>query len=170
MPRLLLGLVFIAFPLLELALLIKTGQRLGLWPTLAIIVGTALLGAHVLLRQGWTALRHMQEAMARGQPPVAPVIDSAFLMAAGMLLIMPGLIGDAAALLLLVPPIRHVVARWLVRRIVERAEVHVFVAEGSDKPSPNRQGRAEGPLIEGEFERLDEKATGPHRPGGRDQV
>jgi UPF0716 protein FxsA len=172
MVPLLFGLVFIGFPLLELALLIKTGQSIGLWPTLAIVAGTAVVGVHVLARQSWTAARQMQDALARGEPPVAPVVDGAFLIGAGMLLITPGLICDAIGLLLLIPPIRHMAARGILRRMLAGADVRVYRAGTEDSTgrySP-RAPPGTGPLIEGDFERLDDKATGPHRPRGSDHV
>ena len=41
MLRLTLGLILIALPMVELALLIKTGQLIGLWPTLGLVVAPA---------------------------------------------------------------------------------------------------------------------------------
>jgi UPF0716 protein FxsA len=174
MLRIVLGSLFIGLPLIELALLIKTGQLIGFWATLAIVVATGLLGVHVLMRQSWTVLRGMREAVARGQPPVAPAVDGAFLMLAGALLITPGLLSDAVALLLLVPPVRRRVAWWTLEPLVRRAQMHVRVVgagtEEKRSPSSSRSTRAEGPVIEGEFERLDEKATEPHRRNGLDRV
>lgn len=174
MLRVLLGCIFVAMPLVELALLIKTGQLIGFWATMAIVVGTGLLGAHVLLRQSWTTVRRMQEAVAKGQPPVAPVVDGVFLLLAGALLITPGLISDTVAILLLIPPVRHSVARWLVRLLVRRAQMRLDVlgtgSKGRHGPSRSSAGSGEGPIIEGEFERMDEKATGPHRRNGPNRV
>src|SRR5512144_151178 len=98
MLRVVLGCIFVALPLIELALLIKTGQVIGFWATMGIVIGTGLLGAQVVLRQSWTTVRAMQEALARGRPPVAPVLDGAFLLLAGALLITPGLISDSVGL------------------------------------------------------------------------
>jgi UPF0716 protein FxsA len=174
MLRVVLGCIFVALPLAELALLIKTGQLIGFWATMGIVVGTGLLGAHVLMRQSWTTMRRMQEAVAKGQPPVAAVVDGAFLVVAGALLITPGLISDAVAILLLIPPVRHLVARWLVYAMVRRAQVSVgafqAATEASGPHGPSRPPSGEGPVIEGEFERMDEKATGPHRRIGSDGV
>ena len=174
MLRVVLGCIFVALPLIELALLIKTGQLIGFWATMGIVVGTGLLGAHVLMRQSWTTMRRMQEAVAKGQPPVAAVVDGAFLVVAGALLITPGLISDAVAILLLIPPVRHLVARWLVYAMVRRAQVTVgafqATTEARGPHGPSRPPSGEGPVIEGEFERMDEKATGPHRRIGSDGV
>ena len=80
MARLLLGLFLIALPVLELALLIKTGQVVGLWPTLAMVVGAGVLGAVIMSRQGMSVARRTREAIAQGRPPVGPVLDGAFLL------------------------------------------------------------------------------------------
>jgi UPF0716 protein FxsA len=167
MARLLIGLALIALPLLELALLIKTGQAIGFWATLGLVVGAGILGAAILSRQSLGVLRRTQEAIAQGRPPVAPVLDGAFLLFAAALLITPGFLSDVLALLLLVPPIRHRVARWSVRRLVHSAHGRISAFEA--KRSASSAG-AEGPIIEGEFERLGEKTTGPHRPNGRDRL
>ena len=71
MARLLLGLALIALPVLELALLIKTGQVVGIWATLALLVLAALLGAVIMSRQGISVARRTREALALGKPPVA---------------------------------------------------------------------------------------------------
>jgi UPF0716 protein FxsA len=167
MARLLLGLALIALPLLELALLIKTGQAIGFWATLGMVVGAGILGAAILSRQSLGVLRRTQEAIAQGRPPVAPVLDGAFLLLAAALLITPGFLSDVLALLLLVPPIRRRVARWSVRRLVRSAHGRITAFEAKRGQDP---ASAEGPVIEGEFERLGEKTTGPHRPNGRDRL
>jgi UPF0716 protein FxsA len=114
----------------------------------------------------------MRDALGRGEPPVAPVLDAVFLLLAGALLITPGLMSDAVALLLLFPPVRRGAARWLVRRLLGRAQLHVFGSEteSNHQPPSSRDRRGDGPIIEGEFERLNEKATGPHRRNDRNQV
>jgi UPF0716 protein FxsA len=172
MARLALAIVFIGLPLLELALLIKTGQVIGFWATLGMLVGAGLLGALILSRQSLSMLRQAQEAVAQGRPPVAPVLDGVFLLLAGALLLTPGFVTDILALLLLVPPIRQAIARWSVRQVVESAHVRIstFSTSTVERPDPKAPGGA-GPIIEGEFERVDEKkTTRPHRPNGHDRV
>jgi len=159
MARLLLGLALIALPFLELAVLIKTGQTIGLWPTLGLLVGAALIGGAIIARQGLSVARRAQEAVAHGRPPVGPVLDGAFMLLAGALLIIPGFITDAMALALLIPPIRRKVARWTVRRLVERAGVRL---KGDGPGREAAAGETEGPIIEGEFVRLGEKSQAPH--------
>jgi UPF0716 protein FxsA len=174
MLRLALAFILIALPLLEMALLIKTGQLIGFWATLGMVVAAGLLGALILARQGLTVLRRTREALAQGRPPVAPVLDGVFLLLAAALLITPGFLSDVLALLLLIPPVRRSVARWGVKQLVKRAHVRFSATgariDGAPGQPPSRGGRAKGPVIEGEFERLGEKATGPHRRKDDDRL
>jgi UPF0716 protein FxsA len=171
MFRLSLGLILVALPLLELALLIKTGQVVGFWATLALVIGAAVLGAFVLSRQSLGALRRATQAIEQGQPPVAHALDGAFLAAAGLLLITPGFLSDFIALLLLIPPLRHALARWVVRHAVRRSGLDMRTASaereaGSQASTQSAAHEGKGPIIEGEFERLgetpgDSQATKP---------
>src|SRR5262249_7066511 len=158
MARLLLGLGLIALPFLELALLVKTGQTIGLWPTLGLLLGAAVIGGAIMSRQGLTVALRTQEAVALGRPPVGPVLDGALMLLAGALLITPGFVTDAMALALLVPPIRRRVARAAVRRLVERAQLQVKAQESARGAEGGTAGKDEGPIIEGEFVRLGEKS------------
>jgi UPF0716 protein FxsA len=172
MKRLGIGLGLLALPLVEIALLIRAGQKLGLWPVMAIIVGTGILGMAVLVRQRFAVVSGVMNAVNEGKPPLAPVLNSAFLVLAGGLLFSPGLLCDAAGLLLLVPPVRRLVAGWSVARLLQDAEIHVAThgdprgdARGDGRLTPGE--REGGPIIEGEFERLGERGTDPNRGGSR---
>jgi len=170
MLRFLLGLALIALPVLELALLIKTGQSIGFWATLGLVVGAGVAGALVLSRQSMSTMREMMQAASEGRPPVTAAIDGAFLLLAGALLLTPGLLTDVLALLLLIPPIRRGIARWGLNRLIRRSGLD---DPGRDEIEAGRSGaerpagrRSEGPIIDGEFERLGEKTA---EPPGKDR-
>ncbi len=167
-------LVALAFPLLELAILIKVGQIIGFWWTVLLLVMTGVAGAFLVQQQGMTAARRAFEQLAEGEPPLAPVLDSFLIMLAGLLLLIPGLLTDVVGFLLLVPPIRRAAARWGLRRAVAAGKVHV---ETRDWRSPGRSSDTEhsqqphpgsrDPLvIDGEWQRIDEpKGSGEPQPG-----
>ncbi len=143
--------------------------------TLALVVGAFFLGAAVISQQSTKVLNQTLEAMSEGRTPAASVLDGLFLMIAGGLLLLPGLISDGIAFLLLIPPLRHVVARWSMRHALYR--VDLFHREEQEREPGvrrtqsgthgHRAGRQGGPVIEGEFERLDETPAEPPRPGER---
>ena len=168
-------LLLFAVPMLELGLLIKVGQMLGFWWMLTIIIGTAALGAAIISHEGVSALVKAQEALRRGEAPAPKMFDSALAMAGGVLLMTPGLIADGCGLLLQVPVIRRLVGRWLNKRFfaIEDITVERWTTSGvrrgpspdpraSPKPAPAAPG--DGPVIEGEYERLEERTLDPQRP------
>jgi UPF0716 protein FxsA len=168
-----LGLAFIAFPLIELALLIRTGQLIGVWPTLAIVAVTGAVGAMILHRQGSVMISRAMQAVEEGQPPVGPLLDGVFLVFAGALLVAPGLITDTVGLLLLIPPFRRLIGRWCLNILMASSDVHVKVftrrrhrpGTGDAQSSDRSEG---GPVIEGDYEKLDERTPGRASRGSRD--
>jgi len=150
-PRMALLLLFVAFPLLELALLIKSGEVIGFWPTVAILLAAAVLGFLVIRRQGLSMVNRMFATMSEGRFPLETLIDSYVLITAGFLLIAPGLISDAIGLVLLVPPLR----RWGIRRALSG---HGGGPPGSGGVRRSRPGRTI--VIEGTYERLDDDRDG----------
>jgi UPF0716 protein FxsA len=172
--RLGLLLLFIAFPFVELALLIRAGQLIGLWPTLAIVATTAAAGAMILHGQGRAMMNRAIEAFEQGRPPVEPLVDGIFLVVAGFLLVAPGLITDILGLLLLIPPVRRLIAErsFNIRGGATDVRFKVFTREQRGQPTkdgPNAEPFEGGPMIEGEFERLDDRSPGGALPGSRDQ-
>ena len=178
--RLVAFLFLLAAPLLEIGLLIKVGQMIGIWWTLAIVVGTAILGLGVIMENGFTTPARIHEAMMKGDAPVAPMLEGGLVVAAGILLLTPGLIADALGVLLLLPPLRRLVARWLARGFFGAFSVEVKSgagprAEGNgrrpspfDEPRPGKGGA--GGVIEGEYQRIGERTVDPNRrsPNGHD--
>jgi UPF0716 protein FxsA len=161
-----LWLILLTLPLIEIGGLVWAGRVLGFWVTMGIILATGALGIMVLMRQRVAMLTGMIRAVNKGEHPVAPVVDGAFHVLAAGLLISPGLLSDAAGLLLLVQPIRRRVARWGVDRMMRTAGMRFEVF--SERTMRAREdytqtGRPEGgPVIEGEFERLSDPG-GPNK-------
>jgi len=104
---------FIVMPILELWLLIKLGGYYGIVPTLLLVVLTGIAGAWMARTQGLMVLLAIQREMAEGRMPAPQMIDGVMILVAGVLLLTPGLITDAAGFLLLVPPVRAQIRGWL---------------------------------------------------------
>ena len=152
----------VVVPLIEIGLFIEVGGLLGLWPTLAIVVLTAVLGAALLRRQGLAALADLEGRLRRGQDPVEPVVHGLLILIAGIVLLTPGFFTDAIGFSLLVRPVRSALIRRLGRRIAV-AGVSVGRQAGAG-PGPPPAG---GETIETEYEDVTD-ARGPRtgRPSG----
>jgi UPF0716 protein FxsA len=160
-PRLglLLLAAFIGVPLLEIALFIKVGGWIGLGPTLALIVLSAVIGAWMLRQQGVGVLMRAQRQLADGSLPVAEVFEGLCLVIAAVLLLTPGFFTDAVGAILLVPAVR----RALYRQVRRRIEPHIVPAPGDVDVGPHA-----GPVIEAEFEELDQGQRSGRPADGQD--
>ena len=142
-------LLFILTPIVEIAVFIKVGGLIGLWPTLGLVVATAIAGTALLRRQGLATMRSARESLARGEFPVNEIFDGACLLASGFLLLTPGFITDFLGALLLAPIFRAVIREPLIRWIMSRTTVRTNGA------GP-RRGSTPGPgsTIDGEFHEI----------------
>lgn len=150
MPALLLLLLFIGVPLLEIAVFIQVGDVIGLWPTLAIVVLTAVAGVYLLRLQGTATLMKAQASMQRGELPLAEVFDGACLLIAGALLLVPGFVTDSLGAVLFVPAVRRALRRFLGRFF-----------------RPIEMRRRDDGTIEGEYRVVDPE---PHELPPRDRL
>nr|WP_314256442.1 FxsA family protein [uncultured Devosia sp.] len=109
----------IALPIIEIAIFIKVGQLIGLLPTLALIIGGALLGGLLLRQQGVAVLGQMRSNMNSGQMPARSIADAMMIGVAALFLVLPGFLSDLVALLLLLPPVRS----WIYASLAARVRV-----------------------------------------------
>ena len=111
-----LFMVFVVAPLVELYLLFLLAQRIGFLNTLGIVILGGLIGSVVLKRGGTKMWGRFVQQVQSGHEPSKEIADGVCILLAGMLFIVPGLISDALAILLLFPPTRAVFRGWLMRR------------------------------------------------------
>jgi UPF0716 protein FxsA len=115
--------VLFALGLLELFLLVKTGQWFGAWfPVLAVILGF-VLGGLTIRHTGIKSLNEVREASQKGYIGPNAAIGGMLGILAGILFILPGFLSDTAAILLLLPFMRQIVERRMSRPSVRRGGV-----------------------------------------------
>jgi len=107
------ALLFLLIPALEIYLYVLLGGQIGAWLTLAVVAGAIVLGGAILRINGLSLLMNARKALVEGRQPATVVIEGVAIMAAGLLLLLPGMISDVLGILLLIPPVR----RWIIRRI-----------------------------------------------------
>lgn len=117
MPALVVTLI--GLPILEVVLLVKVGELIGVLPTVGLLVVTAVLGAWLMKREGSKAWRALLDAFGTGRVPSRELSDGALVLAGGLLLTLPGFTTDLVGLLCLLPFTRGL-PRRLLTRIAER--------------------------------------------------
>lgn len=114
MPFVLLYLV------VEIVALVALGSAIGLGWTLVVLLAGSLLGMWLARREGVRAAQAIAEALTQRRLAHAEVTDGMLVAAGGVLLFVPGLVTDVAGILLLLPPVRHLVRNRLVRVAEDR--------------------------------------------------
>ncbi len=72
--------LFTVIPLVELALLIEIGQKVGLTNTIALVILTGIIGAALARSQGFGIIQKIQAELAQGQIPADSLIHGAFIL------------------------------------------------------------------------------------------
>lgn len=143
-----LFLILVAVPIIEIGLFIQLGGFLGMWPTLGIVVLTAFLGTFLLRQQGLSTVEELRRTTETGQSPAGPLANGALILVAGLLLLTPGFFTDSIGFLLMVPPFRAVLIRW----IAARAQMKIYASAANSQQAPD--------IIDGEFEVVDDDTAG----------
>ena len=112
--------MFLVVPIIEIALFIQVGGLIGLWPTLALVLLSAVAGVAIMRSQGARAGMQIQRSLAEMRDPSRPLAHGAMIIAAGLLLLLPGFFSDALGLLLLIPVVRTMLMVQLARRVIDR--------------------------------------------------
>lgn len=158
-------LALITMPVIEIAVFIDIGGRIGLWPTIGLIFATAVAGTALLRHQGLSTLARARATMDAGKPPVREILDGVCLVMTGLLLLTPGFVTDAIGAVLLVPFLRWPLQVWAVRWMMAHGTVAVN-RDGSVHASASAHWSPGGPpkdtgdkdVIDGEFMEIDESA------------
>ncbi|MEO6301207.1 MAG: FxsA family protein [Paracoccaceae bacterium] len=150
-------LLFIAWSLIEIALFVTLGGWLGLWLTLAWVIGTGMLGIGLIRWQGERVGMNLRQGMGAARNPFSGVAHSGLIMLAAMLLILPGFLTDAMGLLLLIPAVR----RGVIAAIAARTTTAVRSA-----PMRGPMGGSQYDVIDAEVIEEVPMTKAPHKPSG----
>ena len=151
MPLIIL-LIFIAVPVVEIAVIIEVGGILGVWTTIAAIFATAILGTALLRHQGLATLQKAQNNLNAGIMPMAEVFDGVCLLLAGVLLLTPGFVTDGIGLSLFLPPVRYLLKKTMGRAFVLKTATSFSATANPGAPHPKGDDSSpKGDFIEGDF-------------------
>ena len=103
-------LLFIFIPIIEIAIFISIGSKIGLLNTIAIILVTALVGIFFVRRQGMNLLFNAQQNMIQGIMPTAEIKGGIFLLVSGLLLITPGFFTDCIGFAIFLKPVQNFIS------------------------------------------------------------
>jgi len=156
-------LMFIFVPIIEIGLFISVGGYLGLWPTIALVLITAFVGASLVRSQGLQTLMSVQNRLQQGELPAQQILEGVMLAVSGVLLLTPGFMTDALGMLVLLPAPRAAMAKYLMSKMTVQSVGGGFQGgfgsgnfqQGPFDQEPFNQQPKDGNTFEGEYERKD---------------
>jgi UPF0716 protein FxsA len=107
----------------EISVIIQVSQWIGFLNAVGLLLLVSLVGAWLVKRQGLGVMARIREQRSAGRIPTTEAFDGALILVAGVLLVIPGFVTDAFGLLLLFPPIRAVVRRFVSRRVLREVDM-----------------------------------------------
>lgn len=153
--------VLIGWPLAEIWLFAEVGSRIGGWSTVGLVVLGAVLGLALVRHQGLGVIRDMESRTRHGETGVREAVSAALLFVAGVLILLPGFFSDFLGFLLLLPPLRNLLAARL-----SPGSFGFGVFQGHHAAAPPRHANTDAGaamIIEGEY-----REVGPENPEDRD--
>ena len=113
----LLALVFLVVPIAELYVIVQVAGGIGIPETILLLIAISVVGAWLARVAGLGVLNRLQRTVRAGKVPSAELVDGGLVLFAGALMITPGFLSDALAILLLLPPTRAIARNAVLRRI-----------------------------------------------------
>ena len=147
--------LLLVVPVVELYLFIQVANSIGFLNALGIVLFISLVGVWLVKREGVKVWARFNEELVAQRTPSKQVADGVCLLLAGSLLVIPGFLTDALGLLLLLPPVRAVAGRTIVRRYAGRTNVRIIratygspdgtIIDTGERPPPANPGELTGP-------------------------
>lgn len=130
-------LLILLMPFIELYFMIEIGAKIGALTVILLILASGFLGLFLMRTQGLATLQKAQQLMSAGQPPEKEMLEGILIFIGGVLLLIPGFITDIFGLLLLFPPIRHLMIKQVIKQKTRQGQYY------------------QEEVLEGEFEEVD---------------
>jgi UPF0716 protein FxsA len=137
-------LLVLLIPFVEIYLLLKVGGIIGAFPTIFLVVFTAVLGTWLLRQQGFATFQRLQENLAKGTIPAYEMIEGPIILVGGVLLLTPGFITDILGFACLIPQLRRKIAQYIIENHLIQAGGHYQWGKPKEKDA-----------LEGEFRKED---------------
>lgn len=143
--------VFIAA---EVAAFVAVAGQVGFLWAFAMLILASALGPLIVRRVGFSVLGHIRARLEQGEVPTRELLDGLVVLIGGVMICVPGFVGDAIGLTLMVGPVRHLIIRRSGHRLAGRVQnMHTdrwrvidARARRSNDGSPPAQGPPSGAL------------------------
>jgi UPF0716 protein FxsA len=142
-----LALVFVVLPIVEIYVAIQVSHHIGVANTILALLIFSFVGAWLAKRAGFGVIARMRSQLERGVLPGNEIVDGVLVFAAGVLLLVPGFVTGILGLVLLLPPVRHLVRAGIVRSLRKRVTRYTIIGPTGPmgRSGPTGSGGSTGP-------------------------
>ena len=140
-----LFLIVLIVPFAEIYILLEVGGLIGAFPTIFLVVLTAVMGSWLLKQQGFSTFKRCQDNIKQGVIPAYEMIEGPIILLGAVLLLTPGFITDILGLACLIPSLRKRLAQYIIENKIIQANDILKQAQ----PAQNSH------ILEGEFKKED---------------
>ena len=116
--------LFILVPIVELILLIKVGEIIGIWYTIGLVILTGFLGAIAAKFEGMRVWHEAQKELMQFQVPADRLIDGLMILIGAIFLLTPGILTDITGFALIIPFTRAPFRKMLKNNFMKRQASH----------------------------------------------
>lgn len=130
----------VAFLIAEVAAFVAVGEQIGFGWAVLLLLGVSALGPFIIRRVGLGVIARAQERLDRGDLPTRELLDGVVVLAGGIIICVPGFVGDFLGLLLMIRPVRGLfilaAGRRLARRVQTAGDARWAVINTGSRPKP----------------------------------
>ena len=134
--------IIVGLPILEIALMIKIGQQIGVINTILMICFTAIMGVYYSRIEGLNTIKSGLVNIYKNKLPFYEILSGASIALAAVFLILPGFLTDVIGFLLLFPFTRKLIINyWLKKKSTNNTndENDIIDAEIIDEEKKKRR-------------------------------
>ena len=119
-------LLFALVPFLELMLLLRAAEAIGVVETLMLCLVTGAIGGTLARNEGVAVWNQLREQMTKATAPGRAVVEAFLVFAGGLLLLTPGIMTDVFGFAMVLPWTRRAIAAQVVHRLTESLKAGVI--------------------------------------------
>ena len=148
-------LLLLFYPWLELLSLIQLGIETSVMVPLLWVLAMFMLGAALIKRVGTASVLRLREAQQSGVLQQSLFLDDVAVAVAALLLMIPGLISDFFAVVVLIGPLRRFLARLLSGKLASQSSASSRHNSASAS-APGGSNFRSSEVYEGEYQDISE--------------
>ncbi len=112
-------LLFTLVPLIELALLIRLGEYMGVVLTIILVASTGAIGVSLARSQGYRVIERIKNNLNRGEMPTDDLVGGLLILMGGVMLLTPGILTDLTGFSLILPGTRNFFTKLIKKRFIK---------------------------------------------------